>query len=134
IKEASADFGQFSRIMRDKPDDFLLISGDDPTLLPMSALGASGVISVVGNAFPNLLQRLCRACLDLDYRQAREIHSRLIEMIDLCFVEGNPAGVKAALLELGIIESDRVRLPLAPVSTETRVRIQECCKLLSEEP
>lgn len=131
IKEASGDFGQFSRIMRDKPEEFLLISGDDPVLLPMAALGASGVISVVGNAFPAHLKQLCDSSLNANFKRARKLHSELIEMIDLCFIEGNPAGVKAALLELGIIESDCVRLPLVPVSEAIRTRIKACCEALS---
>lgn len=130
IKEASGDFAQFSRIMRDKPMDFMLISGDDPNLLPMSALGASGVISVVGNAFPKKLQQLCQAALDLDYTKARHLHFALLEMIDLCFIEGNPAGVKAALLHQNIIASDYVRLPLTPVSNSIRTRIKSVCDTL----
>lgn len=125
IKEASGDFSLFSILMRDKPEDFLLISGDDPNLLPMSALGASGVISVVGNAFPKELKQLCQSCLDGDYTTARRLHNVLLEMIDLCFIEGNPAGVKAALKHRNIISSDHVRLPLVGVSQAIYKRIQQ---------
>lgn len=116
-KEASGSFEQFSKIMRDKPDDFLLISGDDPATLPMMALGAVGIISVVGNAFPAEVAALAKLCLANNYMEARGIHSKLIRIVELCFVEGNPAGVKAILHQLGICGST-VRLPLAAASAE----------------
>lgn len=124
-KEASGNFVQFSEIMRDKPEDFLLISGDDPATLPMMALGASGIISVVGNAYPGLTAQLTSLCQQGKYVEARKIHSALLRMIDLCFLEGNPCGVKYILKELGIIKSDAVRLPLVPVSEKTRLSIQD---------
>lgn len=118
VKEASANFDQFSKIMRDKPADFLLISGDDPVTLPMMALGAVGVISVVGNAFPAEVAELTRLCAAGDFAEARPLHARLIRMIELCFVDGNPAGAKYALNLLGIC-GDTLRLPLTPVREET---------------
>lgn len=125
IKEASGNFAQFGEIMRDKPDNFLLISGDDPATLPMMALGAIGVISVVGNAYPKKVTTLVSAAANADYATAREIHSSLLDITDLCFVEGNPCGVKYVLKKQGIIATDEVRLPLVPVSSQTQRAIEK---------
>ncbi|WP_324758945.1 4-hydroxy-tetrahydrodipicolinate synthase [Sphingobacterium thalpophilum] len=130
IKEASGSFAQFSEILRDKPADFMLISGDDPVTLPMMALGAVGIISVVGNAFPKKVATLAKLCAQGKYQEARKIHSDLLEITDLCFIEGNPAGVKFILKELGI-GTDSLRLPLVPVSEKTRAAIKEELKKLS---
>lgn len=111
IKEASGNFDQFNQIMRDKPADFLLISGDDPITLPMIALGASGLISVVGNALPAAVSQLVRLCLQGDFNSALPLHLRLIELTRLAFAEGNPAGIKAALKHFNVC-GDQVRLPL----------------------
>lgn len=116
-KDASGSFDQFSKIMRDKPDDFLLISGDDPVTLPMMALGAVGVISVVANALPADVAKLARLCREGSYVDAQKIHSKLLRLIELCFAEGNPAGVKAMLHQLGICGPE-VRLPLVPASAQ----------------
>ncbi len=110
-KEASGSFDQFNQIMRDKPADFLLISGDDPIALPMISIGAVGVISVVGNALPQQLSAMIRLALQGDYKAALPIHLSLLEITRLMFAEGNPAGVKAVLKQLNIC-GDGVRLPL----------------------
>lgn len=123
-KDASGSFDQFSRIMRDKPEDFLLISGDDPVTLPMMALGAAGIISVVGNAFPAEVAKLTQLCRDGDYVNARVIHNKLIRITELCFVEGNPAGIKNILKQLGIC-GGTVRLPLVEVSQATEHAIAD---------
>jgi 4-hydroxy-tetrahydrodipicolinate synthase len=115
-KEASGSFDQFNQIMRDKPADFLLISGDDPITLPMIALGASGLISVIGNALPKQLSDMVRQCLAGDFNGANPAHLSLLEFTRLAFAEGNPAGVKAALKHLGIC-GDAVRLPLVKASS-----------------
>jgi 4-hydroxy-tetrahydrodipicolinate synthase len=115
IKDACGNFDQFNQILRDKPKGFMLISGDDPVALPMISLGASGVISVVGNAFPKLVADFIRASLNGDFASAALIHLSLIEATRLCFVEGNPVGVKSALKQLGIC-NDVVRLPLIGAS------------------
>ncbi len=115
-KEASGSFDQFNQIMRDKPEDFMLISGDDPVALPMIALGAVGVISVVGNALPAELSEVIRLSLNGEFKKALPLHLSLIEFTRLIFAEGNPAGVKAALQHLGIC-GDAVRLPLVPASS-----------------
>lgn len=121
-KEASGSFDQFNAIMRDKPEDFLFISGDDPVTLPMVAMGAAGVISVIGNAIPKAMSDMVRLCLKGDYVNARPLHYSLIEFTRLMFTEGNPAGVKQAMKELGIC-GDEVRLPLTRVSSDTAAKI-----------
>lgn len=121
-KEASGSFDQFNQIMRDKPEHFMLISGDDPVALPMIALGAVGVISVVGNALPAELSEVIRLSLNGEFKKALPLHLSLIEFTRLIFAEGNPAGVKAALKHLGIC-GDGVRLPLVPASSELTQKI-----------
>ncbi|MBB2144139.1 4-hydroxy-tetrahydrodipicolinate synthase [Pedobacter sp. LMG 31464] len=115
-KEASGSFEQFNQIMRDKPADFLLISGDDPIALPMISIGAVGVISVIGNALPKQLSSMINLCLKGDFSSALPTHLSLLEITRLMFAEGNPAGVKAVLKQLNICD-DIVRLPLVKAST-----------------
>lgn len=122
IKEASGNFDQLNQIARDKPEGFLLISGDDPISLPMIALGGVGVISVVGNALPRQMSDMIRTCLAGDFKSAQKGHSQLIDFTRLMFVEGSPAGVKTALKHLGIC-GDTVRLPLVQVSTSTAEKV-----------
>jgi len=118
IKEASGNFDLFNQLMRDKPEDFLFISGDDPVTLPMMALGGVGAISVIGNALPRQLSDMVRLLLNNDYNGAHAAHFNLIEFTRLMFTEGSPAGVKTALKQLGIC-GDTVRLPLVQVSEKT---------------
>lgn len=122
IKEASGNFDQFNQIMRDKPEGFLFISGDDPVTLPMIALGAVGVISVIANALPRHFSDMVRLCLKGDYKAAQKPHSDLIDFTRLMFTEGSPAGVKTALKHLGIC-GDALRLPLVQVSEATAGKI-----------
>jgi 4-hydroxy-tetrahydrodipicolinate synthase len=122
MKEASGNFDQFNQIMRDKPKEFLLISGDDPVALPMISIGAVGVISVIGNALPKQLSDMIRLCLQGDYAAALPLHLKLIEFTRLMFAEGNPAGAKAALKHFGVCE-DHLRLPLVKVSDALREQI-----------
>jgi 4-hydroxy-tetrahydrodipicolinate synthase len=118
IKEASANLDQMGRILKHKPKDFMLISGDDGLTLPIIALGGVGVISVVGNALPEEFSILVNAALKGDLETARREHLRLIEVIDLLFAEGNPGGIKHALKVLGIC-GDTMRLPLVNISEGT---------------
>jgi 4-hydroxy-tetrahydrodipicolinate synthase len=124
-KEASGNFAQFSQILRDKPANFLLISGDDPVTLPMMALGAVGIISVVGNAYPAKVSKLTALCTAGDYLAARGLHEELLSITDHCFAESNPCGVKYILKKLGIITSDAVRLPLVPISSALQETIDK---------
>ena len=129
IKEASGNFDQFNQVMRDKPEEFLFISGDDPVTLPMIALGAVGVISVIGNALPRQFSDMTRLCIAGDFKAAQKIHSQLIDFTRLMFIEGSPAGVKVALKHLGIC-GDTLRLPLVQVSEATAAKIiQETQKI-----
>jgi len=132
IKEASGIFDQLNQIMRDKPEDFLLISGDDPISLPMIALGGVGVISVVGNALPRQFSDMIRLCLKGDFKAAQHGHLSMIEFTRMMFVEGSPAGVKTALKSLGVC-GDTVRLPLVQVSPKLAEKIvQETRQLTSD--
>lgn len=122
IKEASGNFELMNQLMRDKPEDFLLISGDDPITLPMMAMGAVGVISVTGNALPKQVSDMVRLCLQGDYKGAQSAHYGLIEFTRLMFTEGSPAGVKTALMQLGVC-GDTLRLPLVQVGEATAEKI-----------
>jgi len=124
IKEASGNFELMNQLMRDKPEDFLLISGDDPISLPMIAMGAVGVISVVGNALPKQFSDMIRLCLAGDFKAAQPAHYSMIEFTRLMFAEGSPAGVKSALKTLGVC-GDTLRLPLVPVSDTAVEKIKE---------
>lgn len=128
IKEASGIFTQIDDIIKNKPADFLVISGDDGITFPLITLGAVGVISVIGNAFPREFSRMVRLALEGDYNSARKIHHSFTELIELLFVEGNPAGVKSMLAVMGFIENV-LRLPLVPNTIKTYEKIR---KVLNE--
>ncbi len=123
VKEASGNFTQIDDIIKNKPADFMVISGDDGITFPLITLGAVGVISVIGNAFPKEFSRMVRLALQGDYDGARKIHHRFTELIELLFVEGNPAGVKSMLAVMGIIEN-KLRLPLVPNTIKTYEKIR----------
>lgn len=129
IKDAAASFDQFNQIMRDKPADFMLISGDDPVAMPMMSIGAVGIISVIGNALPMQFSDMIRLCLNGEFAKAAPAHLSFIEFTRLCFAEGNPVGVKAALRQLGICGDD-VRLPLVKASKELEKAIADQLKQL----
>jgi 4-hydroxy-tetrahydrodipicolinate synthase len=120
VKEASGDLSQIMRITKDKPEGFQVLSGDDALTLAMVALGGSGVISVVGNALPDLFSSMVRDALAGNLDAAREKHYRVLPLVELIFREGNPCGVKALMEVLGY-GADNLRLPLIP-ATETLVR------------
>lgn len=117
IKEASGDFMQCMHLAKYCPKDFLLISGDDAFTLPLISVGFDGVISVIGNAMPKPFSDMVRAGLNNEYPKAQKLHNSLLDIIKNLFVEGNPAGVKAALKILNVIQSDAVRLPLISASS-----------------
>jgi len=118
IKEASGNLNQIMQILKNKSADFSVISGDDNFTLPYIALGMQGVISVTANAYPQEMSDMVRAALKNDFKTARQIHYKLLDFTDSLFLEGNPAGVKAALEVMGIT-SKYVRLPLSSVSRST---------------
>jgi 4-hydroxy-tetrahydrodipicolinate synthase len=115
IKEASGNMEQIMTIMRDRRKDFMVISGDDAITLPLIAAGADGVISVVGNAFPKEFGAMVHHTLKGEMNEARAMHYKLLEVTQLLFIEGNPAGIKEALSHLDICDNF-LRLPLTPVS------------------
>ena len=119
IKEASGNLDQCMQIIKNRPEKFLVISGDDNLSLPLIACGADGVISVVANALPEQFSSLISNSLNGDFDKARSTHYKLVDIVNLLFKEGNPAGVKCVLKELGICE-ENVRLPLVQVSENLR--------------
>ena len=123
IKEASGNFTQIDDIIKNKPKEFMVISGDDGITFPLITLGAVGVISVIGNAFPKEFSRMVRLALQGDYASSRQIHHHFTELIELLFVEGNPAGVKSMLAVMGFIEN-KLRLPLVPNTIKTYEKIR----------
>jgi len=118
IKEASGNITQMDDIIKNKPDTFDVISGDDGITFPLITLGAVGVISVIGNAFPREFSRMVRLALQGDYANALTIHHKFAELFKLLFVDGNPAGVKAMLNAMGMVEN-KLRLPLVPTRITT---------------
>jgi 4-hydroxy-tetrahydrodipicolinate synthase len=131
IKEASGNLSQCMEIIKNKPENFLLISGDDILTLPLLALGADGVISVTANAFPAEFSEMVRLGLKGDFTKARDIHYQLNDIIEALFADGNPSGIKAALniLELA---PNTLRLPVVKVSREVYNRIQNLITVFKE--
>lgn len=130
VKEASGNITQMNNIIKNKPKDFMVICGDDGIAYPLMTLGAVGVISVIGNAFPKEFSRMIRLALNGDFENALLIHQRFTDMFDLLFVDGNPAGVKCILNAMGYIEN-KLRLPLVPTRITTYERIREVLMKLS---
>lgn len=124
VKEASGDMAQIMRIIKGKPDNFGVISGDDLMTIPIIASGGSGVISVLANAFPAPTSELVSFSLKNNFRSAREILLRYLEIIELLFIDGNPAGVKAMLSIMNLCQNN-LRLPLVPVNRTICTRIQK---------
>lgn len=130
IKEASGNFTQIDDIIKNKPAHFDVISGDDGITFPLITLGAVGVISVIGNALPKEFSRMVRLALSGDYQNALTIHHKFTELFKLLFVDGNPAGVKAMLNSMGLIENE-LRLPLVPSRISTMEKISAIVKELN---
>lgn len=122
IKEASGNLEQVDEIIKHKPERFDVISGDDAITFQMIASGGAGVISVIGNALPKEFSRMIRLEFRGEYEAARKIHHKFTELYKLLFVDGNPAGVKALLHEMGMIENE-LRLPLVPTRVTTLQKI-----------
>jgi len=123
IKEASGNITQMDDIIKNKPENFNVLSGDDGITFPLITLGAVGVISVIGNAFPREFSKMTRLALAGDYANALSIHHKFTELFDLLFVDGNPAGVKSMLNAMGMIEN-KLRLPLVPTRITTFEKIR----------
>lgn len=127
IKEASGNLEQIDEILKNKPKHFDVISGDDALTFSMIASGAVGVISVIGNALPKEFSRMIRLEFNGEYNAARNIHHKFTELYKLLFVDGNPAGVKALLNDMGFIENV-LRLPLVPTNIETKQKMADILK------
>ena len=128
-KEASGNFEQINQILKYKPADFMVISGDDPITLPMIALGAEGVISVVANPYPYEFSEMVRLCLKGDFEKAKSLHFKYTDVIASLFAEGSPSGVKAYLAEMGLCKN-AFRLPVVSVSDKHLEKIKELIKQL----
>ena len=123
VKEASGDLGQIMAILRDRPAGFRVLSGDDAVTLPLIALGADGIVSVVSNEAPDLMANLAESALRGEWEAARGLHYRLLPLMEANFLESNPGPVKAALAAMGLLE-EHFRLPLVPVQEQTRARVR----------
>jgi 4-hydroxy-tetrahydrodipicolinate synthase len=130
VKEASGNITQMDDIIKNKPADFDVISGDDGITFPLITLGAVGVISVIGNAFPREFSRMTRLALQGDFANALTIHHKFTELFNLLFIDGNPAGVKSMLNAMGMIEN-KLRLPLVPTRIKTFEEIRRVLKELN---
>lgn len=131
IKEASGNMVQCMHILKERPKDFLVTSGEDHLTLPLIACGMDGVISVAANCFPKTFSEMVQLCLQGKFELAQPLHYKLLEGFDLLFAENNPAGVKAFLAELGIVEN-YLRLPLVPVTKELHIKIKKYLKIYNK--
>ncbi|MCF8425330.1 MAG: 4-hydroxy-tetrahydrodipicolinate synthase [Bacteroidia bacterium] len=127
VKEASGNPEQFMDLLNEKPADFDIISGDDNLTLPFIAMGMSGVISVIGQAYPQKFSTMVRLGLDGKFEEARQIHYQLYQLMKGIFIEGNPGGVKYVMSKMGLCENV-VRLPLAPISSASEALLDEWMK------
>ena len=116
LKEAGGDMAQCMKILRDKPEDFFVVSGDDALALPQIACGMEGVISVAANSFPKTFSDMVRYALKADFKNAKALNDKLIDAYEVMFAENNPAGVKAFMTELGLL-GNFFRLPVTPLSS-----------------
>lgn len=132
VKEASGDLDQIMEIIENKPDNFLVLSGDDALTFSMIMLGADGVISVVANAFPKGFSRMVEYARNSKVKEARKLHYSLLEIINLLFADGNPAGVKAALEILGIM-GNNLRLPMVPVTHDLYLKLVQAIEVFNKK-
>ena len=126
IKEAGNNISQCMQVLRDRPENFLVVSGDDDLVLPELACGIDGVISVIANCYPKQFSDMVRAGLKFDFAAAKKLNDPLLEVYNLLFTENNPAGVKAFLHQMGLI-SNIVRLPVTPLSDEIYQKVKDYC-------
>lgn len=124
IKEASGNLTQIMEILRERPANFCVLSGDDAVTLPLIALGAEGIVSVASNEIPELMSRLAELALDGNWTEARALHYRLLPLMEINFIESSPGPVKAAMAMMGLLE-ENFRLPLVPIQDQSRARIRQ---------
>jgi len=130
IKEALRDMVQCARIIKDKPEDFLVISGDDVTAVPFLALGGDGVISVIANALTSDFSKMVQYCLDGQFDKARLLSFKLLEITEAIYSEGSPTGIKALLSAMGLCQNE-VRLPLVKASKQLQTQLAQMLKKLT---
>ncbi len=124
IKEASGNLSQIMEILRERPANFRLLSGDDAVTLPLIALGADGIVSVASNEIPDLMSRMTELALAGNWTEARTLHYRILPLMEINFIESSPGPVKAAMAMMGLLE-ENFRLPLVPIQEKSRARIRE---------
>jgi 4-hydroxy-tetrahydrodipicolinate synthase len=124
VKEASGDLTQIMQILRGRPANFCVLSGDDAVTLPLIALGADGIVSVASNEIPDLMSRMTELALDGNWSGARALHYRLLPLMEINFIESSPGPVKAAMAMMGLLE-ENFRLPLVPIQEQSRKRIRQ---------
>lgn len=129
VKEASGSINQIGEIIKDAPEGFVVLSGDDALTLPLMILGGKGCISVVSNEVPKDFADLCQAALDGNWERARELHFKLLDLMNINFIESNPIPVKTALSMMGKI-NESFRLPLVPIEDKNRSAVEKCLKEL----
>ena len=130
IKEASGNLTQIMEIMRERPANFRVLSGDDAVTLPLIALGGEGIVSVASNEIPDLMSRMTNLALDGNWTEARALHYRLLPLMEINFIESSPGPVKAAMTMMGLLE-ENFRLPLVPIQDKSRAKIREVLVELS---
>jgi 4-hydroxy-tetrahydrodipicolinate synthase len=124
VKEASGNLSQIMEILRERPEGFHVLSGDDAITLPLIALGGDGLISVASNEAPELMSRMVTLALESKWNEARELHYRLLPLMEVNFIESSPGPVKAALAMMGMIE-ENYRLPLVPIQEKSKANVRE---------
>src|SRR6267143_6681175 len=124
IKEASGNLTQIMEILRERPKNFCVLSGDDAVTLPLIALGAKGIVSVASNEIPDLMSRMTELALAGNWEEARALHYRLLPLMEINFIESSPGPVKAAMAMMGLLE-ENLRLPLVPIQEKSRARVRE---------
>ncbi|HEY5073515.1 MAG TPA: 4-hydroxy-tetrahydrodipicolinate synthase [Pyrinomonadaceae bacterium] len=124
VKEASGNLTQIMEILRDRPANFCVLSGDDAVTLPLIALGAEGIVSVASNEIPDLMSRLTELALAGNWTEARALHYRILPLMEINFIESSPGPVKAAMAMMGLLD-ENFRLPLVPIQENSRARIRE---------
>src|SRR5881392_930591 len=124
VKEASGNLSQIMEILRERPDGFAVLSGDDAVTLPLIALGADGIVSVASNEVPDLMSQMTNLALEGKWDEAREMHYRILPLMEVNFIASSPGPVKAAMAMMGLLE-ENFRLPLVPITEKSRARVRE---------
>ena len=124
IKEASGNFSQIMEILRERPENFRVLSGDDPVTLPLIALGGEGIVSVASNEIPDLMSQMTELALNGNWSDARALHYRILPLMEVNFIESSPGPVKAAMAMMGLLE-ENFRLPLVPIQEQSRARVRD---------